>query len=71
VAFERDRDDLFARYLMPFIGLGTEGLRNRTSVPDEALVFYTGLLSLQPRSATHCAPCCTTTSEFPWKSSSS
>ena len=52
VAFERDRDDRFTRYLLAFIGLGTEGLRNRISVPDEALVFYTGLLALQPRSTT-------------------
>ena len=52
VAFERDRDDRFTRYLLAFIGLGTDGLRNRTSVPDEAMVFYTGLLGLQPRSTT-------------------
>jgi type VI secretion system protein ImpH len=52
VAFERDRDDRFTRYLLAFIGLGTDGLRHRISVPDEALVFYTGLLGLQPRSAT-------------------
>jgi type VI secretion system protein ImpH len=52
VAFERDRDDRFTRYLLAFIGLGTDGLRRRLSVPDEALVFYTGLLGLQPRSAT-------------------
>jgi len=52
VAFERDRDDRFTRYLLTFIGLGTEGLRNRLSLPDEALVFYTGLLGLQTRSAT-------------------
>ena len=52
VAFERDRDDRFTRYLLAFLGLGTNGLRNRLSVPDEALVFYTGLLGLQPRSTT-------------------
>jgi type VI secretion system protein ImpH len=52
VAFERDRDDRFTRYLLDFLGLGTPGLRHRFSVPDEALVFYTGLLSLQPRSTT-------------------
>ena len=53
VAFERDRDDRFTRYLLAFLGLGTEGLRNRTSVlPDEATTFYTGLLGLQPRSTT-------------------
>ena len=52
VAFERDRDDRFTRYLLTFLGLGTDGLRNRMSVPDEAVVFYTGLLGLQPRSTT-------------------
>jgi type VI secretion system protein ImpH len=52
VAFERDRDDRFTRYLLAFLGLGTQGLRNRLSVPDEAIVFYTGLFGLQTRSAT-------------------
>ena len=52
VAFERDRDDRFTRYLLDFIGLGTEGLRNRMSTPDEALAFYTGLFGMQPRSGT-------------------
>jgi type VI secretion system protein ImpH len=52
VAFERDRDDRFTRYLLAFLGLGTDGLRDRMSVPDEAVVFYTGLLGLQPRSTT-------------------
>lgn len=52
VAFERDHADRFTRYLLSFIGLGTEGLRDRMSVPDQAMVFYTGLLGLQTRSAT-------------------
>lgn len=52
VAFERDRNDRFTRYMLDFIGLGTDGLRNRLSVEDEAIVFYTGLIALQPRSAT-------------------
>ena len=52
VAFERDRDDRFTRYLLDFIGLGTDGLRHRVSVIDEALVFYTGMMGLQTRSAT-------------------
>jgi type VI secretion system protein ImpH len=52
VAFERDRDDRFTRYLLDLMGLGTTGLRHRLSLPDEALVFYTGLLGLQTRSAT-------------------
>jgi len=51
VAFERDRDDRFTHYLLDFIGLGTQGLRNRQLIHDESLAFYTGLLSMQPRSA--------------------
>jgi type VI secretion system protein ImpH len=51
VAFERDGNDRFTRYLLDFIGLGTDGLRNRLSIPDEAMVYYTGLLALQSRSA--------------------
>ncbi len=51
VAFEREGQDRFTRYLLDFIGLGTEGLQNRTSIPDEALLYYTGLLGMQPRSA--------------------
>jgi type VI secretion system protein ImpH len=51
VAFERDGQDRFTRYLLDFIGLGTEGLQKRLSVRDDAMAFYTGLLSLQPRSA--------------------
>jgi type VI secretion system protein ImpH len=51
VAFERDGQDRFTRYLLDFIGLGTSGLRNRLSIRDDAMVYYTGLLALQPRSA--------------------
>src|SRR5215467_8809272 len=36
---------------MSLIGLGTPGLQHRVAVRDESLLFYTGLLSLQPRSA--------------------
>lgn len=52
VAYERDRNDRFTRYLLALLGLGTEGLRHRLSVPDEGAAFYTALLSLQTRSAT-------------------
>jgi type VI secretion system protein ImpH len=51
VAYERDRDDPVSNHLMALIGLGTGGLRDRQPVPDLALVYYAGLLSLQPRSA--------------------
>jgi type VI secretion system protein ImpH len=40
----------FARYLFSFFGLGTAGLQERMQVKDRALLYYTGLLSQQPRS---------------------
>ncbi len=52
VTYERDRQDRLSRYLMSFVGLGTEGLQLRQAVPDESILFYSGLLSMQPRSAT-------------------
>ncbi len=52
VAYERDGKDRLSRYLMALIGLGTEGLQHRLPVRDDALLFFTGLLSLQARSAT-------------------
>ena len=51
VSYERDQQDRFSRYLMSFIGLGTKGLQNRQVLPDETFLFYSGLLSLHPRSA--------------------
>jgi len=51
VAYERDGQDRFSRYLMSLIGLGTDGLQDRMEVKDDSLLFYTGLLALQPRSA--------------------
>jgi type VI secretion system protein ImpH len=52
VSYERDGVDKVSRYLACLIGLGTAGLQTRLGIPDERLLFYTGLLSLQPRSAT-------------------
>ena len=51
VAYERDRQDRFSRHIMALIGIGTEGLQNRQAVPDRSLLFYSGLLSMQARSA--------------------
>jgi type VI secretion system protein ImpH len=51
VAYERDQDDPVSRCLMALIGLGTGGLQDRQPVRDHALLYYSGLLSLQPRSA--------------------
>ena len=51
VTYERDQQDRMSGYLLDLIGLGTPGLANRQAVSDTSLIFYTGLLALQPRSA--------------------
>jgi len=50
-AYERDGQDRLSKYLAAFIGLATAGLQERSAVPDAALLYYTGLLGLQPRSS--------------------
>jgi type VI secretion system protein ImpH len=49
---ERGEFDSFSHYLLDLIGLGTEGLQNRQDLDDDSLLYYAGLLSQQPRSAT-------------------
>lgn len=49
VAYERDRRDRFTLHLLDLIGLGSESLRDRLPMDDEALVFYAGLLALRSR----------------------
>jgi type VI secretion system protein ImpH len=54
IAYERqdpEERDRVTHVLLHLIGIGTEGLTTRQAFPDEALLFYTGLLSLHPRSA--------------------
>ena len=51
VAYERDGRDRVSKYFMSLIGLGTDGLQDRMVVRDDSLLYYCGLLSLQPRSA--------------------
>ncbi len=51
VAYERDGQDRVSKYLMSLIGIGTAGLEDRMVVRDDSLLYYSGLLSLQPRSA--------------------
>ncbi len=51
VAYERDEQDRLSRCLMSLVGLGTAELQNRQQVDDEAFLFYSGLFSLQSRSA--------------------
>jgi type VI secretion system protein ImpH len=51
VAYERGERDRFSRHLLDLIGMGTPGLQDRQAAPDDALLFFGGLLSLHPRSA--------------------
>jgi type VI secretion system protein ImpH len=51
VAYERGELDRFSHHLLDLIGMGTKGLQNRLAVMDDTLMFYSGLLSMQPRSA--------------------
>jgi type VI secretion system protein ImpH len=43
--------DLFSRYLLDLLGLGTDGLLHRQDVTDEALMPFVSLLAMQSRSA--------------------
>lgn len=52
VAYERGEQDRFSEHLLGLIGLGTPGLENRMAVPDDSLIYYSGLLAPHPRSAT-------------------
>jgi type VI secretion system protein ImpH len=57
IAYERCRSgatadyDPFSLALFHFVGMGTGGLRGRLGCGDEALLYYSGLLAQQPRSA--------------------
>ena len=52
IAYERGERDRFSHHILDLIGLGTPGLQNRTEVPDDSLIYYSGLLALNTRSAT-------------------
>jgi type VI secretion system protein ImpH len=52
IEYERGRRERFSRYLLDLMGLGTRGLQGRQAVPDDSLMFYAGLFSQHPRSAT-------------------
>lgn len=43
--------DWLTRSLLDLVGLGGDALRNRLPIPDDALLFYTGLLSVPTRPA--------------------
>jgi type VI secretion system protein ImpH len=52
VPYERGERDRFSQHVLALLGLGTPGLQNRQEVPDDSLLFYSGLLSQHARSAT-------------------
>jgi len=51
IAYERGERDRFSHHLLDLIGLGTPGLQNRQQVADDSLIYYSGLLSMNTRSA--------------------
>jgi len=51
IPYERGERDRFSYHVLALIGLGTPGLQDRQDVPDDSLLFYSGLLSLHARSA--------------------
>lgn len=51
IAYERGDRDRFSFILLALVGMGTEGLARRLPIPDDALIFYSGLLSSRNRPA--------------------
>jgi type VI secretion system protein ImpH len=51
IPYERGERDRFSHHVLALLGLGTPGLQDRQEVPDDSLLFYSGLLSMHARSA--------------------
>jgi len=51
IEYERSQGDRLSARLMDILGLGTEGLRGRSGIPDVAYLNYVGLLAHHVRSA--------------------
>lgn len=51
ISYERGERDRFSHHLLDLIGLGTAGLQERLAVPDDAFLFFAGILSQRPHSA--------------------
>lgn len=51
IPYERGERDRFSFHVLALLGLGTPGLTDRQEVPDDSLLFYSGLLAPHPRSA--------------------
>ena len=47
----RGERDWLTRHLLNLVGLGTEGLQHKLAIPDDALLFYVGLLGVPTRPA--------------------
>jgi type VI secretion system protein ImpH len=52
VSYERTGEDQFTAFLFDLVGMGTNFLRHRLSFKDQSLIFYSGLISQRPHSAT-------------------
>jgi type VI secretion system protein ImpH len=48
---DRPEDDRFAMYVGSMLGVGLPGLRDRDAMPDNAKLYYGGLLAAQTRNA--------------------
>jgi type VI secretion system protein ImpH len=51
IAYERGELDRISHHLLDLIGLGSEGLQDRQAITDPSLIYYSGLLGLNTRSA--------------------
>jgi len=51
IGYEASERDTVTPRMLDLLGLGTEGLRNRSELPDEAYLAYSGLLGRHVRSA--------------------
>ncbi len=51
IGYESGEQDTLTPRMLDFLGLGTAGLQNRSSIPDRAYLSYSGLLSKHVRTA--------------------
>jgi len=62
VPYERGERDRFSQHVLALLGLGTPGLQDRQDVPDDSLLFYSGLLSQHAPPRRVCGSCSRITS---------
>jgi type VI secretion system protein ImpH len=51
VSYERGERDRFSHHVLALLGLDTPGLQDRQDVPDDSLLYYSGLMGAHGRSA--------------------